>query len=444
MKEKAISSENASENEPPSASEAQIVSEQPESPSGKPRRKFLKAIIPLVLIFAVGGTAIWYFFIRGSGPAVNIISVSGRIESDDSAVAVKTTGKIREINVREGDRVRAGQIIAVLDDEQLKAREEQAQAAVVQAETRLSRAKQQIAILEEQKDQSQLGVEQSKLDAQGRVKQAEAQVSQTRSQVAQAEAQLEQAEVNLKQAKYDEEKATRLFKTGDVSEQLAKQSQSKREALVKVVQAQRKQLDSARSAVNAAIGTLAVARANFANPAIRSSQSAAISKQIDQFGRDIDSAQADLERARAQFREAEANRNDLNVVAPFDGVVATRAVEPGEVVQAGTTIITLLNTKSIYLRGFVPEGEIGKVKIGQKVRIYLDSDPNNPIDGLVTRIDPEATFTPENTYFQNDRVKQVVGVKLSINDPQGFAKPGMPADGEILLAGDWPTNIRTK
>ncbi len=71
--------------------------------------------------------------------------------------------------------------------------------------------------------------------------------------------------------------------------------------------------------------------------------------------------------------------------------------------------MTLLDLSKVYLRGFVPEGQIGKVKVGQAARVYLDSDPNKPLDAVVSRIDPQATFTPENTYFRDDRVKQVVG-----------------------------------
>jgi HlyD family secretion protein len=79
------------------------------------------------------------------------------------------------------------------------------------------------------------------------------------------------------------------------------------------------------------------------------------------------------------------------------------------VVQAGTTIVTLLDLSKVYLRGFIPEGAIGKVKVGQPAHIFLDSNSNQPLDGSVLRIDPQATFTPENTYFRDDRVKQVVG-----------------------------------
>jgi HlyD family secretion protein len=87
----------------------------------------------------------------------------------------------------------------------------------------------------------------------------------------------------------------------------------------------------------------------------------------------------------------------------------------------------------------VPEGEVGKIKIGQPARIYLDSDPAKPVNAQVQRIDPQATFTPENTYFRDDRVKQVVGVKLQVKGAIGFAKPGMPSDGEILVEGTvWP------
>ena len=108
-------------------------------------------------------------------------------------------------------------------------------------------------------------------------------------------------------------------------------------------------------------------------------------------------------------------------------------------VTAGTALVTMLDLSKVYLRGFIPEGEIGKVKVGQPAHVYLDSAPDKPIDAYVMRVDPQATFTPENTYFRDDRVKQVVGVKLLIKGATGFAKPGMPADGEILVQGDtWP------
>src|SRR5439155_496526 len=138
-----------------------------------------------------------------------------------------------------------------------------------------------------------------------------------------------------------------------------------------------------------------------------------------------------LPRPRPRTRRRSGNRRDLRVVAPFNGAVATRTAEPGEVVMAGTAVITLVNLAEVYLRAFVPEGQIGRVSVGQPARVYLDSAPAKPIDAYVLRVDPQASFTPENIYFREDRVKQVVGVKLRLKGALGFAKPGMPADGEI-------------
>src|SRR5262249_57474708 len=127
---------------------------------------------------------------------------------------------------------------------------------------------------------------------------------------------------------------------------------------------------------------------------------------------------------RGWIGEAGANRADPEVIAPFTGTVATRTAEPGEVVASGTPIVTLVDLGQVYLRGFVPEGQIGRVKLGQPARVYLDSAPSTPIEAVVSRIDPQASFTPENTYFREDPVKQVVGVKLGLRGAGGFAQPG--------------------
>ena len=378
-----------------------------------------------LVVLAVAGFGAWRLFLGPPGLPPGVIAVSGRIEGDDAAVAAKTTGRIREITVREGDQLQTGQVIAVLDDEQIRAREQQAEAAVRQAEARTRVAQHQIVVLNEQLKQNELGVEQARTDAEGRVSEAE-------GRLAAAEAQLAQAEAAYAQATWDRDAFARLFQRGLIAEQQAKQAENNEQAQAAVVGAARRQVEAAR-------GTLVAAQANLANPAIRASQVAAVQGQILQAQADIAAAQADAERARAQLVEARANRQDLRIVAPFAGTVATRTAEPGEVVMAGTPVITLVNLAEVYLRAFVPEGQIGQVRVGQPARVYLDSAPTQPIEAFVSRVDPQATFTPENTYFREDRVKQVVGVKLLLRGAVGFAKPGMPADGEILVHGtEWP------
>ena len=298
------------------------------------------------------------------------------LEGDDSAVSPKAGGRILEIRFREGDSVNAGDVIAVLVDEQLGARQAQARASLLQAEAKAKSARDQVSVLAEQLRQEQ-------------------------ATVAQQEASYELAE-------FDKEAYTRLAKSGAVSERQGKQAASTANQQAAAVTAAKSRLTAVRM-------------------------------QIAQQQAEIASANATAEQARALLAEAEENRRDLIVRAPFSGTVATRAAEPGEVVTAGTPLITLIDLSKVYLRGFIPEGQIGKVKVGQPARIYLDSDPAKALDAYVERIDPQATFTPENTYFRDDRVKQVVGVKLRLKSGIGFAKPGMPADGAILVEGSaWP------
>jgi HlyD family secretion protein len=412
--------------EPRETRAAPAVTGAPPSSGGPARRirHVLRGVV-LLVVLAAAGFAGWRLFFARSELPPGIVAASGRIEGDDAAVAAKTGGRIQQITVREGDAVQAGQLLAVLDDDQVRAREQQAEAVVRQAEARTRVAGQQIAVLGEQLKQNELEVEQARVDAQGRVSEAE-------GRLAAAEAQLAQSEAAHAQAEWDRDAFARLFERGLIAEQQAKQAENSERSQAALVRAARRQVEAAR-------GSLTAARANLANPAIRSSRAAAVQAQILQAQADMAAAQADAERARAQLDEARANRQDLRVVAPFAGTVATRTAEPGEVVMAGTPIVTLVNLSEVYLRAFVPEGVIGRVRVGQPARIYLDSAPATPIAAVVQRIDPQATFTPENTYFREDRVKQVVGVKLLLRGAEGFAKPGMPADGEILVDGsEWP------
>ncbi len=391
----------------------------PDAPPAAPRRKWKRWLIWLVVLhvpIAVGGYLVYRFYF--AHPATpKVVALSGRIEGDDSAVAPKVTGRILEIRFREGDSVKAGEVIAILDDPQVHAREQQARDQAMATEAQLSSAQQQIAVLSDQLKQTELQTNQATTDAEGRVSQAEAELSH-------AEAQLAQQEASLKLALFDRDAYTKLATDGAVSERQGKSAQTTAETQQALVAAARRQVESAQASLN-------VAKANLANPAIRFAQQAQIRKQIAQQQATIASSRADANRARSQLKEAQENIHDLTVVAPFDGTIATRTAEPGEVIQAGTAIVTLIDLTKVYLRGFIPEGEIGRVRVGQRARVFLDSDRNKPLEAVVSRIDPQATFTPENTYFRDDRVKQVVGVKLHLNTGIGYAKPGMPADGEI-------------
>ncbi|MFZ0969683.1 MAG: efflux RND transporter periplasmic adaptor subunit [Candidatus Acidiferrales bacterium] len=390
-----------------------------------PPRSRRTSMLLIILAVVVVAVVVWRVFFAVPSIPDSIVALSGRIEGDDSAVAPKTAGRILEVRVREGDTVKAGSVIAILDDAQVRAREQAAREALAEAAANARSAGDQISILREQLQQNRLLTGQAKLDADGRVSEAQANLAAAQSDLAQQKAAYELA-------LFDKDAYTRLAKSGAVSERQGKQAEATADQDAAIVAATQRRVEAAQ-------GALTIAQANLANPGIRNSQVIAVEQQIVQQEAQIASINASAARARDQLTEAEEDRQDLTVKAPFDGTVMTRAAEPGEVVQAGTAIVTLLDLSQVYLRGFIPEGEIGKVAIGQPAHIFLDSNPKQAVDGYVLRIDPQATFTPENTYFRNDRVKQVVGVKLQLKGAIGFAKPGMPADGEILVHGNtWP------
>ena len=400
--------------------------EQKALASGSGQTASSKKVAPFIAVaaLAIVGLVVWRLFFVPSTPS-SVVELTGRVEGDDSAVAAKVAGRILEIRAREGDEMKAGDVIAVLDDRQVQSRHDQAQAALTAAEARIASARAQVAVLEEQLKQTQLAFGQSENDSQGRVAQAEADLTA-------AEADRTRQEASLKLALFDKDAYTHLVTTGAVSERQGRLS-------VATADQQEAAVAGATRRVEAARGAVTTAKASLSNPGIRQSQVAAVRQQLIQQQAEIANNIASAEQARFQLAEADANRQDLTVVAPFAGTVITRAAEPGEVIQAGTPIVTLLDLAKVYLRGFVPEGEIGRVKIGQAAHVYLDSDVAQALDAYVSRIDPQATFTPENTYFRDDRVRQVVGVKLQLKGGFGYAKPGMPSEGEVLVSGDtWP------
>src|SRR5262245_33542568 len=261
--------------------------------------RFRRLLILFVILaaLAVAAFLIWKYFFARPGPPENVITLSGRIEGDDSALAPKTGGRILEVRFREGDHVKAGEAVAILDDQQIKAREDQARAALEQAKAKAQSARDQIAVLEEQLRQGQLQTEQARIDAEGRVRQAQAELSAARADLAQQEAA-------LKLALFDQEAYGRLARTGAVSERQGSEAASKAAQQAAVVAA-------ACRRVEAAQGALTTAMANLSNPAIRGAEAAAVRKQITQQHAEIASANASTEQARAQLREAEANRRDL-------------------------------------------------------------------------------------------------------------------------------------
>lgn len=367
---------------------------------------------------------------RQSAEPDGTLFVSGRIDGDTVDISSKIAGRVVDLTVREGDSVKADQVVAWLSSPQEEAIRDTQKARIVSDQRLLDQLRRQLATYDERIRQAQLYETQAEGDAPSQVKQAEA-------NLAVSKAELVRWEAELKQVQIDAQRYPVLAKSGAVAVQLAEQYETREKVALASVDASRKQVAAAEAAVQRA-------QAQLSNIPIKAADRLTLVRQVDELKEQIASAEANVVADQAALRKIQADFDDLTIHAPIAGTILTRSAEPGRVIQPGQTILTMVDLNKLYLRGFVPEGNVGKIKVGQQAQVYLDSNPNEAIPAEVIRIDPQAMFTPENTYFKDDRVKQVLGLKLGLRGAYGFAKPGMPADGRIQIQGQTQAQAGSK
>ncbi len=145
---------------------------------------------------------------------------------------------------------------------------------------------------------------------------------------------------------------------------------------------------------------------------------------------DIRAAQASVELARARLAQAEKALSDCTVRAPMAGTVTAKSTEQGEIVAAGATLATVSRLDEVWLSVYIPETRVGRVRVGQPASVRIDGDSTR-YQGKVTFVSPEAEFTPRNAQTPDERAKLVYRVKITLPNPNGVFKPGMPADGYV-------------
>ncbi|PZV03356.1 MAG: hypothetical protein DCF32_13995 [Leptolyngbya sp.] len=390
----------------------------------------LKIVVPLVLLLAAAGVGLRYWLTR---PDDSAIALSGRIEGYETDLGTKVGGRIAAVTVREGDTVQPGQVVARLDDAELQAQLAAAQAKVAAAQQQINQAQLQVAVVDSQIQEAQLTLRQSEGDTVGRVSQSQATVATARAQLAEAQAWVQEAQSTLTLARSDRDRFATLVAQGAIAQQRFDQAETQVATAEDTLTARQAAVTAAQQQVGAAQGALTQAQTSQLNPDIRTAQVNRLQTQQAQARAQLAATQAELQQAQAAQAEIAARINDLTITSPIAGVVLSRTVEPGEVISTGTTVLTVVDLSALYLRGYIPEGEVGQVRVGQPAQVVLDSAPDRPLAATVAAVDTEASFTPENIYFKDDRVTQVFGLKLALDNPDGFAKPGMPADGQILL-----------
>lgn len=357
------------------------------------------------------------------------IKISGNIELTEVEIAFKSAGRLVFLAVDEGDFVKTGELIAKLDQAELNERKKSAQAALTSTESRLGQMTTSIQFQGEQ-------VEGQLARANAELKQAEAALREleagSRAQEIEASrAVMSRAETEFTKAERDWNRAQILYQKEDISTSQRDDFRARFESAKALLQQSREQFDLVKEGprkedIESARAQVQRARAN-----LRLAEATRL--ELARLHQEKTARESDVHQARAQLGIYETQLKDSEVFAPMNGVVLVKAAEPGEVLAAGTTVVTLGNLAKPWLRGYINEKDLGRVKLGTPVKVTTDSFPGKTYDGKITFIASEAEFTPKQIQTQEERVKLVYRIKIEIDNPNGELKSNMPADAEIPL-----------
>jgi HlyD family secretion protein len=397
------------------------------------QKHFPKKAIPIILLVVIALAVGIYWFLNKKPNDGKNVYVSGRIEGYETNIGAKIGGRVDYIAVREGEYVKKGQLIVKISDDEVQAQLRGAAARFAKSKEQEAESRYQIDVIKSQLKEAGLKVTYSKEDSNSQIEEGEAGVSEARAKLAQSQAELIQSKADLSLAATRKKRYAMLLEKGAVTTDETDQANTTYDTSIAMVSAKEHMVEAARKELSSAKANLLKAKATRLNPGMQEAQFTSLEKQLIQAQYQLKSAPQDSANAKAEEDQINANIAYLTILSPINAVCTARTVEPGAVVSPGQTVLSIIDLDIVYLRGYVPDSQIGRVRIGQKAKVMLDSSPNKPLEGTVIQIDPEASFTPENIYFREDRVKQVFGIKIAIAQPERFAKPGMPADALILI-----------
>jgi HlyD family secretion protein len=388
-----------------------------------------KVGIFLLFGFVVIG-AVSVFLVRWNERRLpSTLFLSGNIELTEVHIAFKIPGKLVELTVDEGERVTKDMLIARLDQEQLLRQRDRAQAALVAAQSRMTQLETEIRFREEsltrQLEQRQAEFRQAEANLRALLAGSRTQeIEEARAAVAQARAEYDRAH-------NDWQRAQQLFTRGIVSAAERDQVKSRYEASAAALRQAQERLNMVSEGPRQETIQEARAQVERAKAAIRLAEAATF--ELEMKRQEQETRRAEVEQARAELALIESQLRDTMAFSPIDGLVLTKGAEVGEVLAAGTTVVTVGDIEHPWVRGYISEKDLGRVQWGAKVKVTTDSFPGKIYWGKVSFIASEAEFTPKQIQTPEERVKLVYRIKIDVPNPNRELKLNMPVEAEILL-----------
>ncbi|EGW37425.1 efflux RND transporter periplasmic adaptor subunit [Desulfosporosinus sp. OT] len=333
------------------------------------RKKIVPIAIVLVLIsLAVLGNR---YFNR----PVDTNTYSGTIEGTELPVQPELGGRIVDLPIHEGQAIKTGDIIAKLDDSQVKISLDTAKSQQAQAQAKLN-------------------------DLLGGARAEE--IRRLEDLLAQANANAAGVGQNLQFEENNLASDQKLYESGAISKQILDAQQNKRDTL-------KAQYEGAQANVKAAQASLDQAQAGSTQPTIQAQKAA-------------------VDITAQSVKAAELSISKLTIKSPASGQVLYKHVESGQVVNPGTSLVTILDPNDLWIKIYIPEAKLNQAKVGRTAFIAVDSYPDKKFKGQIQYVSDQAEFTPKNVQTKEERTTTVYAVKISISEGKDQIKAGMPAD----------------
>lgn len=387
-------------------------------------------LIGALAILVIGGATAFEFFHVSSNAAPGRLLFSGNIELEQVDVAFKVAGRLVECSVNEGDRVNKGMVLARLDQDQLVQQRRQQEAVLRSSDALMDEAE---TTTELQKRTFDADVDVRKAE----VRSMEAHLKEMRQGARPEEIQegvdvVRGAQAEFQRAQEDYQRAQRLQKNDDIPLSQLQTARTRLESSQANLQQAEEHVKLLRA--GSRVEAIEAAEAQLAQSQAALKEGLANALQVQRSQQEVAVRAADIDRAKAQIAIIDSQLKDMEVISPLDGIVLVKSGEVGEIVAPGSPVMTVGDIEHPWLRAYVSERDLGRIKIGAPVKVTTDSFPGKVYPGQVSFISSEAEFTPKQIQSKEERVRLVYRIKISIDNPRRELKSNMPADAEIQLS----------
>jgi multidrug resistance efflux pump len=378
------------------------------------KSKLLRLSIGPIVALGVGLGCYWPF-----GKQKPSLSLPGTVETQEVRLSSKVGGRVAHVDVSEGDVVHAGQSLVTFDVPELKTQRDQLQARLRAAEADWEKAIK--GAREEEKRAAQAAVDAARARLQ------RLQAGTRAEEVEQARSELQSAEADLKWAEKELKRSNELYPTGAASGtdfDAAKATQLRNQWRVSAARAHLKLLEAGSRPEDIAEAEAEVARLQANYDLLYAGTRP----------EEIAAAEARVAELKAKLAEIDVNLQEAVVTAPELAVVEVLAVRPGDVVPPNQAVVRVLRTADLWVKVYVSEVDLGKVRLNQEVKVTIDAYPGRTFSGTVMQIASASEFTPRNVQSADERSHEVFAVKVRVANPDGVFKSGMAAEVCVPLS----------